>query len=268
MSKRPFLLITNDDGIYAPGLRHLWEAVHEFADLAIVAPQTEKSGSGLSITWTKPLLIKKILWDKGTPAWSINGTPADCVKMALSTLLDAPPDLIISGVNRGSNSGRTILYSGTVGGIIEGVLKGIPGIAFSFSDFDVPPLSATKQYFFPLIHHILKHPLPAGSFLNVNFPLNSEKEIKGVKLSKQGKGYWSEDPEERMHPEGTPYYWLGGKWAAFQEEPDSDVSYLEQGYITAAPIHVNDLTDRAAYESHKEGINSLFTSNPHLGVNK
>jgi 5'-nucleotidase len=268
MSHRPFLLITNDDGIHAPGLRHLWEAVHEFADLAIVAPQTEKSGSGLSITWTKPLLIKKILWDKGTPAWSVTGTPADCVKMALSTLLETPPDLIISGVNRGSNSGRTVLYSGTVGGIIEGVLKGIPGIAFSFSDFDVPSLSATKQYFFPLISHILKNPLPTGSFLNVNFPLNCDKEIKGIKLSKQGKGYWSEAPEQRLHPEGTPYYWLGGKWSAFEEEIDSDVSYLEQGYIAAAPIHVLNLTDQTAYQSHKEGIDSLFPLNNHLGANK
>ena len=99
MSKRPFLLITNDDGIYAPGLRHLWEAVHEFADLAIVAPQTEKSGSGLSITWTKPLLIKKILWDKGTPAWSINGTPADCVHIALTGLLGYCPLYAVFGFN-------------------------------------------------------------------------------------------------------------------------------------------------------------------------
>lgn len=258
MTKRPYLLITNDDGIHAPGLKHLWEAVHEFADLAIVAPQSEKSGSGLSITWTKPLLIHPFAWQNGTPAWSLNGTPADCVKMALSLILKRRPDLIISGINRGSNSGRTVLYSGTIGGVIEGVLKGIPGIAFSFSDFAVPPLSATKEYIFPLIQHVLKNPLPAGSFLNVNFPVNCQNGVKGFKLSKQGRGYWTEAPEQRTHPEGTPYYWLGGRWCSFEEDPESDVAYLDQGYIAAAPIHVDDLTDKIVYQNHKKMIDSIF----------
>src|SRR6185369_1933354 len=113
--KKPFLLLTNDDGINAPGIRHLWEAVHEFADVAIVAPGSEKSGCGLGITYTKPLHIQPIAWEKNTPAWFLNGTPADCVKMALGVLLDKKPDMIISGVNKGSNAGRTVLYSGTVG---------------------------------------------------------------------------------------------------------------------------------------------------------
>ncbi|MBM3184535.1 MAG: 5'/3'-nucleotidase SurE, partial [Chlamydiae bacterium] len=167
---RPFLLITNDDGIHAPGLRHLWESVRAFADVAIVAPIMEKSGCGMSITWGKPLRIQSVIWDNETSAWSLNGTPADCVKMALSVLLDRPPQLIISGINRGSNAGRTVLYSGTVGGTIEGALKGIPGIAFSFSDEEVPPLSATQEYIFPLIQYFLEHPLPSETILNVNFP--------------------------------------------------------------------------------------------------
>ncbi|MBS0624954.1 MAG: 5'/3'-nucleotidase SurE [Verrucomicrobia bacterium] len=258
MTQRPYLLITNDDGIHAPGLKHLWEAVHEHADLAIVAPTTERSGSGLSITWTRPLLIQSVAWEKGTPAWSVNGTPADCVKMAFGMILKRRPDLVISGVNRGSNSGRTVLYSGTIGGIIEGVLKGVPGIAFSFTDFHVPPVSATKDYIFPLIRHMLKHPLPTGSFLNVNFPLNCQSGVKGFKLGKQGRGYWIEAPEERTHPEGTPYYWLGGRWCGFEEDPESDVAYLDQGYIAAAPIHVDDLTDRQAFQTHKAHFDSVF----------
>ncbi|MCC6127618.1 MAG: 5'/3'-nucleotidase SurE [Chlamydiae bacterium] len=260
MSKRPFLLITNDDGVFAPGIKHLWQAVRGFADLAIVAPQSEKSGSGLSITWTRPLLIQKICWEDETPAWSVNGTPADCVKIALNMILDKRPDLVISGVNRGSNSGRTLLYSGTVGGIIEGVLKGVPGIAFSFSDDIVPPLAVTQKYIVALIQDALKHPLPPGTFLNVNFPLNSQEGIKGLKLSRQGKGYWCEAPEKRTHPEGTPYYWLGGCWKSFEEEEDSDVSHLKQGYVAAAPIHVSDLTDRSVYAKHKERIESLFSA--------
>ncbi len=258
MTKRPFLLITNDDGIHAPGLKHLWQSVHEWADTAIVAPSSEKSGSGLSITWTRPLMVKSIPWE-GASAWSVSGTPADCVKMAIHMIIKRKPDLIISGINRGSNSGRTVLYSGTVGGVIEGALKGIPGIAFSFSDVEPPSLEATKSYISPLIQYVLKHPMPAATFLNVTFPVNCEQGVKGFKLARQGKGYWVEDPEQRIHPEGTPYYWLGGRWGGCEEDPESDVAYAEQGYVTAAPIHVGDLTDQQAFDTHKDRINSLFS---------
>ena len=256
---RPFLLITNDDGIHAPGLKHLWQAVHEFADTAIVAPLVERSGCGLSITWGKPLMIRKVEWDGGTLAWSLTGTPADCVKMALAELLGRKPDLIISGINRGSNSGRTALYSGTIGGVIEGAMKGIPGIAFSFSDYDfTPPLSATKNYIFPLIQHFLAHPLPRDTVLNVNFPYNCEKEIKGVRMAKQGRSHWAEHPEKRIHPEGLPYYWLGGRWCACEEDPESDVALLEQGYITAAPLQVVQLTHGEAFSAHKIALQKKF----------
>ena len=120
MSNRPLILLTNDDGIHAAGIRHLWEAVSDLADIAIVAPDQERSGCGLSITWTKPLQIRPFPWDAGTPAWSLNGTPADCVKMACSVLLDRKPHMVLSGINKGSNAGRTVLYSGTVGGIKPG----------------------------------------------------------------------------------------------------------------------------------------------------
>jgi 5'-nucleotidase len=261
MSKRPFILITNDDGIHAPGIRHLWEAVHEFADVAIVAPQTEKSGSGLSITFSRPLMIQEFSWHKGTPAWSVNGTPADCVKMAVGVLLNKEPDMVISGINRGSNSGRTVLYSGTIGGVIEGVLKNIPGIAFSFSDMDPPPLSITKQYIFPIIQHILQNPLPKGSFLNVNFPYDAKTLIAGFKLARQGIGRWAESPDKRTHPEGTHYYWLGGKWSPSPEEDvESDVYWLEKGYIAGVPIHVGELTDKAALLSHKIHIEKALNN--------
>lgn len=251
MNERPFLLITNDDGIHAPGIKHLWQCVHEYADVAIVAPYSEKSGSGLSITWRKPLHIQPVSWENETPAWSLSGTPADCVKIALSVMLKKRPSMIISGINKGSNSGRTVLYSGTVGGCIEGALKGIPGIAFSFSDLEVPPLSSTKKYIFPLIQHFLRNPLPPGTFLNVNFPYNCKDGIKGLRFAKQGKGYWVEAPDKRIHPEGSPYYWLGGTWASYEEDPESDVSYLDQGYMTAVPIHIEQLTCDPTYQKHK-----------------
>jgi len=260
MSHRPFLLLTNDDGIFAPGLKHLWEALHEFADVAIVAPAAEKSGSGASITWTKPLVIQPVKWDKDTRAWSLTGTPADCVKMAVSVLLDRKPDMVVSGINRGSNPGRTVLYSGTIGGVIEGALKQIPGIAFSFCDLETtPPTSVTKPYIFPLIQHFLKHPLPVGSILNVNFPLNCEQGIQGFRFAKQGRGYWRESPDLRTHPQGMPYYWLGGIWTREKDEdPDSDIALLEQGYVTAVPIHVMELTDVAAYKHLKLSAEKHF----------
>jgi 5'-nucleotidase len=255
---RPYLLITNDDGINAPGLKHLWQAVHEFADTAIVAPLVEKSGCGLSITWAKPLRIQPFVWDGGVPAWAINGTPADCVKMACSLLLERRPQMILSGINRGSNAGRTVLYSGTVGGVIEGALKNIQGIAFSFSDFEVPPVSATNEYIFPLIQYFLAHPLPPGTLLNVTFPCNCKDGVKGFRMANQGRGYWVESPEKRIHPEGIPYYWLGGKWCHFDEDPESDVTLLGQGYITAVPIHVSQLTDFEALRKHKKQIDAMF----------
>lgn len=254
---RPLLLIVNDDGIHAPGLKHLWQSVREFADTVIVAPLVEKSGCGVSITWGKPLRLQKVDWDNESPAWSLTGAPADCVKMALSVVLERQPTMIVSGINRGSNSGRTVLYSGTIGGAIEGALKGIPGIAFSFSDSTVPPLSATQKYIWPLIKHFIAHPLPSETILNVNFPENCA-EAKGLRMAKQGKGYWVEQPEKRIHPEGLPYYWLGGQWGSFAEEPDSDVTLLEQGYVTAVPLQIGQLTHEGAFAKHKDTIQKTF----------
>ena len=263
MTKRPFLLITNDDGIHAPGIKHLFETVSEFADIVIVAPAQEKSGAGLSITWTQPLKIQPVSWDNKTPAWCLNGTPSDCVKMACSVLLDRKPDMVISGINRGSNAGRTVLYSGTVGAVIEATLRNIPGIAFSFSDFDTPSSNSVKPFIFPLISHFLKNPLPQGTFLNVTFPEGCEQKIEGFRFAKQGKSYWMEDPDLRMHPEGLPYYWLGGKWASFEEEPDSDVFLLGQGFITAVPIHIDRLTDLHVFEGQKHFVEQLFSMEKH-----
>ncbi len=263
--KRPFFLITNDDGVHAPGLVHLCQSVQDYADIAIAAPSREKSGAGLSITWNKPLLIEEVPWEKNFPAWSISGTPADCVKMALNVLLKKKPDLILSGINKGSNAGRTVLYSGTVGGVIEGAFKGIPGIAFSFSDMTPPPLSATQPYLLPIIQYFLSHPLPPETILNVNFPYHAARVIKGLRLAKQGKGYWAEQPEQRTHPEGTPYYWLGGKWLACEEDPDSDIALLEQGYATAVPLHVGQITHFDLLEQHKHPFSAHTESCLGLG---
>lgn len=248
MYKRPKILITNDDGILAPGLRSLANALIPIGDLYIVAPSGEQSGKGLSITLHSPLSIKQIPWEGTAHAWHVTGTPADCIRLALSVLLDFTPDLIVSGINIGSNAGRTVHYSGTVGAAIEGCLRSIPSIAFSCTEIINPDYQKAEPLVASIVNHYLEHPLPSGTLLNVNFP--DTPHCKGVRLAKQGKSFWKEDPEERKHPEGHSYYWLGGKWHDIEEDEMSDVFLLQQGYATAVPIHVGEMTDFAYLESH------------------
>ncbi len=256
---KPHILLINDDGIHAPGLMHLWRAVVDFAHVSVIAPAAEQSGVGLALTLRDPVHIDPVPWERGTPAWKVTGTPVDCVRIALSLLLDKKPDLILSGINKGSNSGRTLLYSGTVGGVIEGVMRNIPGVAFSSSEFDNPNYALAEKHIPAVIRHLLEHPLPPGTFLNVNFP-ESVSTIKGFKLARQGRSYWIENPEHRTHPEGYSYYWLGGKWADHEEEEESDIEFLKQGYMTAVPVHIHELTDHAFLKSRKGIFENLFTA--------
>ncbi|MGE5196715.1 MAG: 5'/3'-nucleotidase SurE [Anaerolineae bacterium] len=260
MALKPRILITNDDGFFAPGIKHLWQALVDIAEVFIIAPASEQSGVGLSLSLRNPLQIDPLQWDKNTRAWKINGTPADCVRLGVSVILKDKPDLIVSGINRGYNSGRNVLYSGTIGGVIEGVLRGIPGIAFSCGQFDDSNYETAEKYIYTIVQHVLDVPLPHGTFLNVNFP-HHPGDIKGFKLARQGKGYWVEDPDHRIHPEGKPYYWLGGKWLAHEEHDESDVALLDQGFMTAVPIHINELTDHALLKARKYAFESLFTPN-------
>lgn len=255
---RPKILITNDDGIHAPGIRHLWNAVKEIADVSIVAPAAEQSAVGVSITLRNPLHVRQVHWPENTPAWCITGTPADCIKMGLKVILDHKPDLIISGINRGTNAGRNVIYSGTVGGTIEGIIQGIPGIAFSCLEYHDTNYQKLEQYIPKLIHYVLKHPLPSGTLLNVNFP-DSTHEIKGFKMTRQGKELWMEDPQLRHHPvEENAYYWLGAKLEQFDEHEESDISWLGKGYIAAAPIHIGELTDLAHLSQAKNHFESFL----------
>lgn len=252
------ILITNDDGIDADGLKYLWEALVDVAELYIIAPMTEKSGVGLAITIRDPIQIQTVQWGKGTKAWKINGTPADCVRMGMSVILNSPPDLIVSGINRGANSGRNVLYSGTIGGVIEGVLRNVPGIAFSCADFVNPDYTKVQHLIYPLVRHLIENPLPLGTLLNVNFP--NVQTIRGLKLARQGKGYWIEDPAQRVHPEGHSYFWHGGKWYEHEEHEESDVHLLKQGFATAVPIHISELTDLKLFHERKSHFNKLFSN--------
>jgi 5'-nucleotidase len=257
--KKPNILLTNDDGIYAPGLKHLWKSLKDFCNIYIVAPSSEQSGTGAGVSLKTPLHVDKVEWEEGTPAWQVSGTPADCVRVAICILLDTPPDLVVSGINKGSNSGRNVLYSGTVGGIIESVMRNIPGIAFSCEDFYNPAYESFESQTFPLVEYILKHPLSSGTFLNVNFPSSHQDSHKGYKLARQGMGYYKENFLKGTHPEGKDYYWMGGALYEHEDEyEDSDVHLLKSGYITAVPVHVKELTDLKALRERQEHFNDHF----------
>lgn len=279
MNKRPKILITNDDGIHAPGIRHLWNALKDFADLIVCAPAHEQSAVGLSITIRHPLHIQKVKWY--TPVstyhnsqeqidaitWAVNGTPADCVKLALNVIFDEAPDLIVSGINRGSNAGKNVLYSGTVAGAIESVMHDIPSIAFSCHDFFEPNFQMYEQHIPSIVQHVLENPLPSGTLLNVNFPDKTHTEIQGFRMTNQGKEFWVENPDKRTHPaEGSDYYWLGAKIATFDEHEDSDISWLKKGYIAAVPVHVTNLTDKAHLNEHKASFASLMEKSTALSL--
>jgi 5'-nucleotidase len=259
MSELPLILVCNDDGVYAPGVKHLWQAIQHMAEIVVVAPSVEQSSTSLSITVRHPLRLEKVEWPlHSADVWSVSGTPADCVKLALNVVLPRAPDLILSGINRGSNAGRNVLYSGTVAAVIEGIMHDIPGIAFSVSDYSDPNY-AEIEYLIPVIlEYVLKHPLPIGTFLNVNFPLRKHGSIKGIQLTNQGKEYWAENPEQRQHPiEGNSYYWLGAKTALFEEEEDSDISWLSKGYATIVPIQAVNLTHHDHLRKEKQSFENF-----------
>lgn len=261
MNKRPKIVLTNDDGISAPGIKACWRSLHEanFADLYIIAPAGEKSGTGASITWDRPILIREVPWEGDTPAWAVDGTPADCVKMGERIILDGKPDFIASGINAGSNAGRNVLHSGTVGACVEGVLRSTPGVALSCQSSDTPNFHVAEHYIPEIVRYLLDEPMPEGSFLNINFPEAEIEDVQGFRLTKQGKGRWSENPYLHLDTEHGPSYWLGGKPEEMTEDDDCDISWLRKGFIAAVPIHVHSLTDWAELKKRHQKFHTHFT---------
>lgn len=257
--KLPKILITNDDGIFAPGIRSLYEGLKGIAEVVIVAPAIEQSGMGLAISARNPLIVEKVYWEEGVSAYSVTGTPADCIKMALHTVMNDTPDFVISGINRGSNAGRNVLYSGTVGGAIEAALRKIPSMALSCVDFVQPDYGIAQKYVSSLLKYLMAHPLPHGTLLNVNFPSTVDQAIRGVRLARQGRSYYKENPDKRLHPDGKHYYWLGGQQAEFEDEPaDSDISLLREGFAAAVPIYIDELTHHRELEERRPHFSRFF----------
>lgn len=259
MTKRPYILVTNDDGIFAPGIKHLWEALIPFADVTVVAPANEQSGVGCSLTIRRPLHIQSIPWHNGHYAWKVDGTPVDCVKMAINTVMDRLPDLICSGINLGANHGRNFLFSGTVGAAIEGCMRGIPAVAFSAYNMSEPNFEGAAAYVPDIVKHLLESPLKPHTLLNVNFPDCASSDIQGLKLTRHGRQYWIENLAKRQHPaHDHTYYWMGCKLIEMDEHDDCDVKWMEKGYIAAVPIELHDLTHYEEIKQRKQSFEQLF----------
>ncbi len=240
----PLILVTNDDGISAPGILHLSSIAKKFGDVYVVAPEKSQSGMGHAITINSSLRIQKTNYHKQVKAeYYCTGTPADCVKMAIHKLLPAKPNLILSGINHGSNSSINVIYSGTMSAAVEGSIEGISSIGFSLCDYKLEAnFEASTKYIEQIIVNALKNPLPLGVCLNVNIPAIEKNKIKGIKVCRQAHGNWIEKLQERQDPYKRSYFWLTGKFKNLEPKAkDTDEWALNNNYISVVPI-MNDLT--------------------------
>jgi 5'-nucleotidase len=244
------ILLTNDDGIYAPGLRALRLELQKIGEVVVVAPAGEQSAVGHSITLLTPLLIQEVLDEHDQPmGWAVEGKPADCVKLALLELLKEPPDLVISGLNAGSNAGINVLYSGTVAAAIEGAFFRKTSIALSLEYTKPKPLdfAHAARLARNVIEQILDHPLAEGSLFNVNIPSLEKGPVKGVRVVPQNVAAYLEKFDRRVDPRGRVYFWSGSDFHCPDPHADTDVSALSDGYITVTPLQFN-LTHAASLE--------------------
>ena len=237
MNSQPKILITNDDGIYAPGIFALWEAMDALGDVIIVAPDSEKSAVGHAITISDPIRIQKVTRRDGFEGYAVKGTPADCVKIAVQGILDSPPDIIISGINAGANVGNNIIYSGTVSAATEGTMLKIPSIAISLDAVRGGNYEPAKTVAQRVVNQVLDRELPEGVLLNVNVPNIPFAEIQGTKITRQGNIYFKDWLDGREDPRGHQYYWMTGEIVDPDNDDNCDGVALSQGFVSITPIH-------------------------------
>ncbi len=246
------ILISNDDGIFAPGIRALAEAASEFGEVVVIAPDRQQSAVGHAITVMQPLRVNNFQIDNNLFGKAINGTPADCVKLAHDKLLKRKPDLVLSGINHGSNAGINILYSGTVSAATEGTILGYPSIAISCADYDEDAdLSGAQDAARKAIQYVFEHGLPRGVTLNLNVPSGP---LKGIKWTRQANSRYVEEYDGRVDPNNRPYFWITGKFEVLDSGDNLDVNVLEEGFASLTPIQY-DLT---AHDSLRQFQNFAF----------
>ena len=231
------ILVTNDDGIYSSGIFALWDVAKEFGEVNVIAPINEKSAAGHGITISNPLYVKEIEREDGFKGFAVSGTPADCVKIGIKSLLPFSPDLILSGINIGSNLGNNIIYSGTVAAAIEGATLDIPSIAISIDSFRPWNFSTSKIVVRKVINFIENNTIPSGTILNVNIPDCEPSDLKGYKITSQGHQYFNDNFEKRADPRGRDYYWMTGEIIDNDKELRYDGFAVSNGYASITPIH-------------------------------
>ena len=250
------ILLCNDDGFNADGLRALHRELSKEDEVIIVAPETEQSAMGHAITLNEPLKVRKVEEEGRLIGYAVNGTPADCVKLATAVLLDEPPRLVVSGINLGGNLGICALYSGTVSAATEAMIMGVPSIAVSLDTYENPDFNPAAKFTRKLISRVLEKGLPEGVVLNVNVPPVPESEIAGVAVTRQGKSRVVESFDQRVDPRNNTYYWMAGEMRFDEVDEEADCFQVSNNYISITPIHF-DLTNYSTINKLKSWDISL-----------
>ncbi len=250
MNDRPLILVTNDDGIFAPGIRALVEEVSAFGQVMVVAPDKPQSAMGHAITIHSFLRLKKVAYLDGLDAWSCSGTPVDCVKLAIYKLLEGrKPDLLVSGINHGANISINVLYSGTMSAAVEGAMEGIPSVGFSLMDHsmeaDFDPVRPVVRR---VLANVLQHGLAVGSCLNVNVPRTRGEALRGMRVCRQARANWNDAFETRLDPGGHEYYWLKGEFNNGDHGEDTDVWAVNNGFVSIVPTQFDMTAHHAIAE--------------------
>ena len=244
------ILISNDDGIDSPGIKALAKALNEVGNVTVVAPRTEQSAVGHAITMKIPLRVTEYFHNGEFFGYAVEGTPADCVKMGIRNILGYSPDIVVSGINHGSNTAINIIYSGTVSAAREAAIMDVPSMAISITSHEAKDFRYAQKVAKLLTQKIVEEGIERGTLLNVNVPNLPEEEILGILFTKQGKSKWDDIYEERLDPYGKKYYWLTGKLIELDNNLESGQFAIKNNYVAVTPIHF-DLTDYATYERIK-----------------
>lgn len=252
--KKPLILITNDDGVTSKGLRVLDEVAQEFGDVVVMAPERNASGMGHSITTNRPLRVRTVKITDGLQVYACDGTPVDCVKLATENFCPCRPDLVLSGINHGSNSSINVIYSGTMGAVVEATINGYDAVGFSLLNHNADAdFSACVPYIRQVVGKVLEKGLPNNVSLNVNIPDPPAGKLKGIRVCREARAMWSDSFEKRIDPNGCPYWWLTGNFVCDDATEGTDEWALANGYVSVVPIH----PDYTRYEAIPEIENLL-----------
>jgi 5'-nucleotidase len=247
----PYILVTNDDGVDSPGLLALKQALDEVGETVVFAPDQNWTAAGHTKTMHKPLRVAYTELQDGSPAYTTNGAPSDCVALALLGVLDREPDVVVSGINMGPNLGHDITYSGTVAAALEAAIFGLPAIAASLDTYERPEpdiLQSSAAFLGQLTSAVLRHGLPEGHILNVNLPNRRAEDIEGVTITRLGRRVYQDVLVERLDPRGRPYYWIGGDVPTGVEERGTDIGAVMHGRISVTPVQLDMTSPRLIEE--------------------